>query len=190
MYIIKRILLGLCITLMIVPVLWVILAQYSQDIIVKDFIASIGDRPVNLAFENLQIKMLQKNERAINIESPHAQIYDLELSRIDLKSPKIFMYDQRNSKKSLIAQHGVYRNHHNDITLSDNVEIFDRHNYTIKTDKMVVDLNNFNAKLPSGVNALYKKNSLKAQNVEFDQKSNKAIFKGGVKLVIQPQKTL
>jgi hypothetical protein len=75
----------------------------------------------------------------------------------------------------------------NIVTLSDDVKLSENGGYKLTTDKMLVDLNNFAIKLPSGIDALYDNNSLKANDVEFQQKTNKAIFKGGVKLVIHPK---
>lgn len=182
--------LAVSVILMLMPIMWIILSRYSQDVIVSDFMKSIGNQPVNLAFENLTVKMLQDNHKAVNIQSPYAQIHDLHFSKIDLQSPVITLKEKDQLQKSLLSDQGSYHRNTNKIILSRHIKIFDNQNYTIQANKMSVDLNNFKVTLPDGIHALYRKNSLKAKNVEFDQKSNKATFNGGVKLVIQPQNTL
>jgi hypothetical protein len=90
------------------------------------------------------------------------------------------------TSKLLFADMGYYQQDNQTVTLSDNVKLTENGTFKVTADKMLVDLNNFKITLPNGVNALYKNNSLKAKDVEFQQKTNRAIFKGGVKLVIQP----
>lgn len=186
---IKRSLLVLCIIVMIIPVLWIILSQQSQERMVKQFIATIGEQPVNLAFENLTVKMLQDGAKSINITSPEARIHDLKISKIDLHAPKLKLYEKNQIPKFLTADKGIYEGTDKKVRLFDNVKMSEADNYVINADKMIVDLNNFDVKLPDGVDAVYGKNSLKARNVEFDKKSNKATFKGGVRMVIHPNGT-
>ena len=169
------------------PFFWIYISQYSQEKIVTNFIKIIGTQPVNLTFENLKIKTLRDDTKSIQLSAPQAKIYDLKISKIDLLSPQVTLSETDKPNKVLISHKGVYQKDMNIITLSDNVKLSENGGYKLKTDKMLVDLNNFAIKLPSGIDALYDNNSLKANDVEFQQKTNKAIFKGGVKLVIHPK---
>lgn len=183
---IKRLLLIISILFMVMPCLWVLVSQYSHDKIIKHFIQTIGTQPINLAFETLTVKTIRDNQKSVNMTAPTARIYDLKISKIDLNNPLVTLSQTNHSDSILTADIGVYQQDTYTVTLSDNVKLSQKGVYKIKTDKLLVDLNNFAITLPSGVNALYKNNSLKANDVEFQQKSNKAIFKGGVKVVIQP----
>jgi LPS export ABC transporter protein LptC len=171
---------------MLAPFFWIVIFQYSQEKMVDNFMKTIGSQPVNLAFENLTIKTMRDNQKAINLTSPNAKIYDLKISRIDLQKPTVTLSEINQTSKLLFADMGYYQQDNQTVTLSDNVKLTENGTFKVTADKMLVDLNNFKITLPNGVNALYKNNSLKAKDVEFQQKTNRAIFKGGVKLVIQP----
>ncbi len=172
---------------MIMPFLWVLISSYSQDKIVSNFMKTIGTQPVNLAFENLTVKTIQDTQKSVNLKSPNARIYDLKMSKIDLYKPIIHLFEKDKPDKVLNADMGYYEHDKHNVTLLHNVRLSEGNSYKIKTDKLMVDLNNFTIKLPHGIDALYKNNSLKSDDVEFQQKSNKVIFKGGVKLIIQPK---
>jgi LPS export ABC transporter protein LptC len=171
---------------MIMPCLWVLVSQYSHDKIIKHFIQTIGTQPINLSFETLTVKTIRDTQKSVNVTAPTARIYDLKISKIDLNNPLVTLSQKNHSDSVLTSDIGVYQQDKYTVTLSDNVKLSQDGVYKVKTDKLLVDLNNFAITLPNGVNALYKNNSLKANDVEFQQKSNKAIFKGGVKVVIQP----
>jgi hypothetical protein len=171
---------------MLLPVFWIFGFEYSQTKIVHNFMKTIGTQPINLAFENLTIKTIQNNENTMSLNAPFAKIHDLKLSRIDLQSPIMTLLEKNHPPKLLSADEGFYERKDNQITILKNVKLSEKGTFKIASDKMLVDLNHFTIKLPNGINATYKNNSLKAKDVEFQQKSNKAIFKGGVKLVIEP----
>jgi hypothetical protein len=183
---IKKLLLLMSVIFIIMPFFWIFISGYSHNKIVSNFIKTIGTQPVNLSFENLTVKTAQDNQKSINVTAPTARIYDLKLSKIDLYHPFVTLSQVNHSDTLLRADIGTYQRDAFEVTLSDNVKLSQDGVYKVATDKLLVDLNNFAIKLPNGLNALYKNNSLKANDVEFQQKSNKAIFKGGVKLVIQP----
>lgn len=170
----------------IMPFFWIFISGYSHNKIVSNFIKTIGTQPVNLSFENLTVKTTRDNQKSITVTAPTARIYDLKLSKIDLYHPFVTLSQEHHSDTLLRADIGIYQRDASVVTLSDNIKLSQDGVYKVATDKLLVDLNNFAIKLPNGLNALYKNNSLKANDVEFQQKSNKAIFKGGVKLVIQP----
>ncbi|MFT6071894.1 MAG: LPS export ABC transporter protein LptC [Alphaproteobacteria bacterium] len=171
---------------MVTPFVWIFVADYSNNKIVVNFMENIGSQPLNLSFENLTIKTFQSQNNSVVLKAPKARLYDLKISKIDLEKPIIKLYEPGKPITILSAQSGVYQAKDNKITLSSNVILSKNKIYQLTTDTLFVDLNNFAITMPKGVNALYKNNSLKAKNVEFNKKSNKAIFKGGIKLRINP----
>lgn len=184
--IIQRSLWGAIIICMIIPVLWVIIFDYSQARIVRKFIKTLGTQPANLVIETLNVTMLQKDNQIMVLSAPMARIRDINFSKIDFQTPIVKVYEPNKLPKFLSADTGVYDKKDNNITVLDNVKLTQENTLDVNSDKMVVDLNNFTFKLPTGVNGIYKTHSLKAKNVEIQDKTKKAIFKGGVKLVIDP----
>jgi len=156
--------------------------------IVSEFVQHIGARPVNLAFDKITLKTLQKNDKSVIVRAPSAQIHDLKISQINLKNPVAILKQSKNTQTKLQAVNGIYHAEKNNITLKDQVKLFVQDDYKVTTDHLEIDLNNFIVKMPQGIHANYNNNSLKANNVAFEQKENKATFTGNVKVVINPKK--